>query len=161
MTDLDLLIAGGTVVTSTGRRRLHVGVRDGASPTSARRRRRPPAPSTPSGLFVLPGGVDTHVHLMDPGSPEREDFPTGTSAAAASGVTTIVEHSHGTPVRTVGDLREKTAYLRDRSNVDFGLAAHAWPGRRRGAAGCGRRASPSSRSSPAPRTGCPATTPRA
>ena len=65
---------------------------------------------------------------MDPGSPEREDFPTGTSAAAASGVTTIVEHSHGTPVRTVGDLREKTAYLRDRSNVDFGLAAHAWPG---------------------------------
>jgi len=77
---------------------------------------------------VLPGGLDTHVHLMDPGSPEREDFPTGTAAAAASGVTTIVEHSHGTPVRTVADLREKTAYLTDRSDVDFGLAAHAWPG---------------------------------
>jgi dihydroorotase (multifunctional complex type) len=128
MTDLELLIAGGTVVTSTGRRRLHVGVRDGAvayvGPET------PPAGSTvdATGLFVLPGGVDTHVHLMDPGSPEREDFPTGTSAAAASGVTTIVEHSHGTPVRTVGDLRDKAAYLHDRANVDFGLAAHAWPG---------------------------------
>jgi dihydroorotase-like cyclic amidohydrolase len=65
---------------------------------------------------------------MDPGSPEREDFPTGTSAAAASGVTTIVEHSHGTPVRNVADLRDKVAYLADRSNVDFGLAAHGWPG---------------------------------
>ena len=128
MTDLDLLVAGGTVVTSTGRRRLSVGVLDGAiayvgpeTPSAART-------VDASGLLVLPGGVDTHVHLMDPGSPEREDFPTGTSAAAASGVTTIVEHSHGTPVRTVDDLREKTAYLRERSNVDFGLAAHAWPG---------------------------------
>jgi dihydroorotase (multifunctional complex type) len=81
------------------------------------------------GLVVLPGGVDTHVHLMDPGSPEREDFPTGTAAAAAAGVTTIVEHSHGTPVRTVDDLRDKAAYLTERSDVDFGLAAHAWPGR--------------------------------
>jgi dihydroorotase (multifunctional complex type) len=81
-----------------------------------------------AGLLVLPGGVDTHVHLMDPGSTDREDFPTGTSAAAASGVTTIIEHSHGEPVRTVDDLRAKRGYLRGRSNVDYGLAAHAWPG---------------------------------
>ena len=128
MTDLDLLIAGGTVVTPSGRRRLHVGARDGViayvgpeTPAAART-------VDAGGLLVLPGGVDTHVHLMDPGSPEREDFPTGTAAASASGVTTIVEHSHGTPVRTVGDLREKQAYLRERSDVDFGLAAHAWPG---------------------------------
>ncbi|MCV2488839.1 amidohydrolase family protein [Geodermatophilus sp. YIM 151500] len=128
MADLDLLIAGGTVVDPTGRRRLSVGVRDGVVVHVG--------PGTPAarttvdaaGLLVLPGGVDTHVHLMDPGSPEREDFPTGTSAAAAAGVTTIVEHTHGSPVRTVGDLRDKTAYLHDRAEVDFGLAAHAWPG---------------------------------
>ena len=81
-----------------------------------------------SGMFVMPGGVDTHVHLMDPGDAEREDFPTGTSAAAASGVTTIIEHSHGRPVRSVADLIDKVDYLSDRSNVDYGLAAHAWPG---------------------------------
>jgi dihydroorotase (multifunctional complex type) len=128
MPDLDLLIAGGTVVSPTGRRRLSVGVRDGV--VSYLGPDRPSAGRTvdAAGLLVLPGGVDTHVHLMDPGSPEREDFPSGTSAAAASGVTTIVEHTHGTPVRTVGDLVDKTAYLADRSNVDFGLAAHAWPG---------------------------------
>ncbi|HEV7726591.1 MAG TPA: amidohydrolase family protein [Modestobacter sp.] len=135
MTDLDLLLAGGTVVSPGGRSRLDVGVRDGVvvhvGPGAPSARRTVDA----SGLFVLPGGVDTHVHLMDPGSPEREDFPTGTSAAAASGVTTIVEHSHGTPVRTVADLRGKVHHLRERSNVDYGLAAHAWPGQASDVAG--------------------------
>lgn len=129
MSELDLLVAGGTVVSPRGRRRAHVGVKDGvvrhvgAEEVAARER------VDASGLLVLPGAVDTHVHLMDPGSPEREDFPTGTAAAAAAGVTTIVEHSHGQPVRTTDDLADKRAHLRERSNVDYGLAAHAWPGR--------------------------------
>ncbi|MGC1214572.1 MAG: amidohydrolase family protein [Micromonospora sp.] len=128
MPDSDLLIAGGVIVSPNGRRPANVAVENGViryiGPD------RPSARQTvdATGLLVLPGGVDTHVHLMDPGSTEREDFPTGTSAAAASGVTTIIEHSHGQPVRTVNDLRGKLAYLAGRSNVDFGLAAHAWPG---------------------------------
>jgi dihydroorotase len=81
------------------------------------------------GLLVMPGMVDTHVHLMDPGPTDREDFPTGTAAAAARGVTTIVEHTHAHPVRDRNDLAEKVAYLRGRSNVSFGLAAHVWPDR--------------------------------
>jgi dihydroorotase (multifunctional complex type) len=128
MADADLLIAGGTVVTPEGRRRANLAVEGGViryiGPD------RPTARETvdAAGLLLLPGGVDTHVHLMDPGSTEREDFPTGTSAAAASGVTTIIEHSHGQPVRTTEDLRGKLAHLESRANVDFGLAAHAWPG---------------------------------
>ncbi|MGF1667256.1 MAG: dihydroorotase family protein [Acidimicrobiia bacterium] len=82
-----------------------------------------------TGLVVMPGGVDTHVHLMDPGPTEREDFPHGTRAAAARGVTTIVEHTHAHPIREVPDLKEKRQHLRGRSNVDFGLAAHVWPDR--------------------------------
>lgn len=78
-------------------------------------------------LLVLPGMVDTHVHLMDPGPTEREDFPTGTRAAAARGATTIVEHTHMRPVKSAGDLSEKRSHLRDRSNVDYALAAHVWP----------------------------------
>ena len=50
----------------------------------------------------MPGMVDTHVHLMDPSATEREDFPTGTAAAAIAGVTTIIEHAHGGPVREPG-----------------------------------------------------------
>ena len=80
-----------------------------------------------SGMIILPGMVDTHVHLMDPGPTEREDFPHGTRAAAARGVTTIVEHTHARPVRTPENLAEKIGYLQGRSNVDFGLAGHLWP----------------------------------
>jgi dihydroorotase (multifunctional complex type) len=73
--------------------------------------------------------VDTHVHLMDPGDDTREDFPTGTAAAAAAGVTTIIEHTHSRPLRLAADLHQKKTYLEGRSNVDFGLAAHVWPDR--------------------------------
>ncbi len=129
MTDLELLVAGGTVVSPGGRARLNVGVRGGRVAYVG-----PEQPSAEKtvdagGLLVLPGAVDTHVHLMDPGSPEREDFPTGTAAAAAAGVTTLLEHTHGSPVRSPDDLRAKLAHLTERSNVDYGLAAHAWPGR--------------------------------
>ena len=75
----------------------------------------------------MPGMVDAHVHFMDPAAPEREDFPAGSAAAARSGVTTVIEHTHAGPVRTPEDLQDKISYLQGRSSVDFGLAAHAWP----------------------------------
>lgn len=128
MAEVDLLVAGGTVVSPEGRRRANVAVHDGRIVAVTHERLSATREVDASGLLVMPGGVDTHVHLMDPGDAAREDFPTGTSAAAASGVTTIIEHSHGRPVRTVTDLHDKAHYLADRSNVDFGLAAHAWPG---------------------------------
>lgn len=80
-----------------------------------------------SGLLILPGMVDTHVHLMDPGPTDREDFPAGTRAAAARGATTIVEHTHAHPVRSPEDLADKRSHLEGRANVDFALAAHLWP----------------------------------
>lgn len=64
---------------------------------------------------------------MDPGDTSREDFPTGSAAAAAAGVTTIIEHTHQHPVRSPGDLAAKRAHLEGRSHVDYGLAAHVWP----------------------------------
>lgn len=80
-----------------------------------------------TGLFVMPGMVDAHVHFMDPGDASREDFPAGSAAAVRAGVTTVIEHTHGWPVRTPGELEAKAAHLDDRSHADFGLAAHAWP----------------------------------
>jgi allantoinase len=120
-------IEGGTLVTSTGRSRSHVYVADSriAAVSAARQPARECVDA--GGLLVLPGMVDAHVHLMDPAEPDREDFPTGTAAAAAAGVTTIVEHTHAGPVRTATELEEKRAYLETRARVDFALAAHAWP----------------------------------
>ncbi|HEY9468875.1 MAG TPA: amidohydrolase family protein, partial [Propionibacteriaceae bacterium] len=128
MTRVELAVVNGTVVGSSGRRQANLGVREGkivyvgTEPIEAEHE------IDALGLVVLPGGIDTHVHLMDPGSPDREDFPTGTAAAARAGVTTIIEHTHGAPVRSAQDLAEKVAYLGGRSHVDFALAAHAWPG---------------------------------
>lgn len=124
----DVIFAGGSVVQTDGVSRLNVVVRDG---TVAALTNEMPAGDVVdvSGLLLFPGMVDTHIHLMDPGPTEREDFPTGTRAAAARGVTTIVEHTHAHPVRSVVELDEKRAHLDGRSNVDYGLAAHVWPER--------------------------------
>jgi dihydroorotase (multifunctional complex type) len=123
----DLAVRGGTVVTAEGRAHLDVHISGGRIALVG--------PSQPaqeeidaSGLLVLPGMVETHAHLMDPGDPAREDFPSGTAAAVANGVTTILEHTHSHPVRTADDLAAKREHLTGRSWIDFGLVAHAWTG---------------------------------
>jgi len=80
------------------------------------------------GLVVLPGFIDQHVHFMDPGETDREDFIHGTTAAAMAGVTTIIEHTHSHPIRSVDDFINKKKYIEQRAIVDFGFAAHIWPG---------------------------------
>lgn len=124
----EFTLVGGEVVTDRDVVRTNVVVQDGR--IAALSEDRPTGDRVDvSGLLVFPGMVDTHVHLMDPGPTDREDFPTGTRAAAARGVTTIVEHTHAEPIRSVSDLDLKRSHLRGRSNVDFGLAAHVWPDR--------------------------------
>lgn len=74
------------------------------------------------GKYVMPGCVDGHTHMMDPGFTEREDFTTGTMAAAVGGITTVVDHHRTTPaVYSIGPLLEKIEYLNTKSCVDFGL----------------------------------------
>lgn len=121
-------VVGATVITSRGRARLNIGIDDGVISYVGPEVPKSTTTIDADGLVALPGGVDSHVHLMDPAATDREDFPTGTAAAAKAGVTTIIEHTHAGPIRTVDDLTAKREYLDSRSNVDYGLAAHAWPG---------------------------------
>ncbi len=73
------------------------------------------------GRFLLPGMVDEHVHMMDPGFTDREDWTTGTKAAARGGVTTVIDHHRSEPlVYTREILEEKAAYVDSRAVVDFG-----------------------------------------
>ena len=123
----DLAILGGTVVSSQSADRRNIYVDDGRVVAVTTDVMAADTVLDATGLHVLPGFVDTHVHLMDPGPTDREDFPTGTAAAVTRGVTTIVEHTHGHPIRLPKDLEEKRAYLAGRSHVDYGLAAHVWP----------------------------------
>lgn len=70
--------------------------------------------------LVLPGIVDPHVHLRDPGCPERETFMTGTMAAAAGGVTTICEHPISIPPQYSPQiLRNRLKVARNQAMVDY------------------------------------------
>jgi allantoinase len=73
--------------------------------------------------FVLPGVVDGHAHLHDPNFINREDFTSGTAAAAAGGVTTVVEMVLSTPVDTAEKVRAKIHLGEEMSLIDFSLHA--------------------------------------
>jgi allantoinase len=80
---------------------------------------------------LLPGLVDTHVHVNDPGRTEWEGFETATRAAAAGGVTTIVDMPLNSLPPTVDtdalEVKRKTA--RDKAHVDIGFWGGAIPGK--------------------------------
>jgi dihydroorotase (multifunctional complex type) len=125
----DLAIRGGEVVTPRGRTRADVYVQGGRVAAVTSEPHEAAEDADASGLLVMPGMVDAHVHFMDPGDPAREDFVTGSAAAARAGVTTVVEHTHARPVIAPADLEAKRRHVEARSRVDFALAAHAWPDR--------------------------------
>jgi allantoinase len=127
--NIDLVVRGATIVSPTGRVEADLLVSAGKVAGVV-------SPGTGSGaevvdatgLLLMPGGVDAHVHMQDPGLTEREDFITGTSAAAVGGVTTIVEHNRSLPFVVNADLmREKAAYLSDRALIDFAQLGGAHP----------------------------------
>ena len=64
------------------------------------------------GLWVLPGLIDPHVHLRDPGYPEKETIITGLRAAAAGGFTTVAAMANSSPVN---DTPEITRYMLERA----------------------------------------------
>jgi allantoinase len=92
---------------------------------------RPSAPVTDAGeAWVFPGLVDTHVHINEPGRTEWEGFATATAAAAAGGITTLVDMPlNSDPVTTTIDaLRAKQAATAGKLAVDVGFHAGVVPG---------------------------------
>jgi len=81
-------------------------------------------------LVVLPGVVDTHVHVNEPGRTEWEGFETATRAAAAGGVTTIVDMPlNSVPVTTTPDaLEQKAQAAAGRATVDYAFWGGVVPG---------------------------------
>ncbi len=120
----DLVVRGGTLVTSSGIRTADIAVSggrivsveapgatlDGATQLDA------------TGLHILPGVIDTHVHTRHPGVPEREDFLSGTSAAAAGGITTIFEMPISKLAVNSGEsLAKRAELLQPTAVVDYAL----------------------------------------
>lgn len=120
----DAIVSGGTLVAGDRTFRGTVAVRDGKIAGLLEPHERPPANEIidATGLHVFPGLVDTHVHLRDPGHTEREDFHTGTMAAAAGGISTILEMPISTPtVNSAQVFRQRLAIVGPKAVVDFAL----------------------------------------
>ena len=128
----DLIVCGERVVLPTGLQPASVHVRDGRIVATAGYRDRPAGvPVIDAGaLVVLPGLVDTHVHLNDPGRAEWEGFDTGTRAAAAGGVTTVVDMPLNSVPSTVDvsafDAKMQAAH--GRCVIDVGFWGGVVPG---------------------------------
>ena len=73
-------------------------------------------------LLVLPGLIDEHVHLRDEGKAYKEDFQTGTAAAAAGGFTTILDMPNNEPVTmSLETLRNRMAIAERKVLVNVGF----------------------------------------
>lgn len=83
-----------------------------------------------SDLVISPGVVDAHVHINEPGRTDWEGFQTATKAAAAGGVTTLIDMPlNSSPVTTtVAALEAKRAAARDKCYVDVGFHGGLIPG---------------------------------
>lgn len=76
------------------------------------------------GKIILPGLIDVHVHMRDPGLTYKENFKTGTESAAAGGFTTVLDMPNTKPpTNTVHDFKNKLKIAESKSIVDFGLHA--------------------------------------
>ena len=121
----DLVIRGRGVITPEGVRAASVHVAEGRIVRMGAWEDTPPdVPVVDAGeSFVMPGLVDTHVHINEPGRTEWEGFETGTRAAAAGGVTTILDMPlNSIPATTTVDaLEAKREAARGKNivNVEF------------------------------------------
>ncbi|MEU6402587.1 allantoinase AllB [Streptomyces sp. NPDC046985] len=133
MSDAELMLRSTRVVTPEGTRAASVAVAGGTITAVL-----PYEAETPAGArledlgddALLPGLVDTHVHVNDPGRTEWEGFWTATRAAAAGGVTTLVDMPLNSlpPTTTVEHLRAKQAVAASKVHVDVGFWGGALPG---------------------------------
>ncbi len=129
---LDLVIRGSRVVASEFFGAASIHIRDGRIVAVAKRDDVPAGvPVYEAGnLAVMPGLVDTHVHINEPGRTEWEGFETATRAAAAGGVTTLVDMPlNSIPATTTAKAFEaKLAAANGKCWVDVGFWGGVVPG---------------------------------
>ncbi|MFF3325250.1 allantoinase AllB [Streptomyces sp. NPDC002889] len=130
--DVDLVLRSTRVVTPQGARAATVAVADGTIAAVGAY-----DAEVPSGArfedfgddVLLPGLVDTHVHVNDPGRTDWEGFWTATRAAAAGGITTLLDMPLNSlpPTTTAGHLETKRDVARGKAHIDVGFWGGAIP----------------------------------
>ncbi|AVV45081.1 allantoinase AllB [Streptomyces sp. P3] len=132
MSEAELVLRSRRVITPEGMRPAAVAVAGGAIAAVL-----PYDAPVPGGArledfgddVLLPGLVDTHVHVNDPGRTHWEGFWTATRAAAAGGITTLVDMPLNSlpPTTTVEHLRVKREVAADKAHIDVGFWGGSLP----------------------------------
>ncbi|MYS88873.1 MULTISPECIES: allantoinase AllB [Streptomyces] len=132
MSDAELVLRSTRVITPEGTRAASVAVAAGTITAVLPYDAPVPEAARLEDLgdhVLLPGLVDTHVHVNDPGRTEWEGFWTATRAAAAGGITTLVDMPLNSlpPTTTVAHLRTKQQVAADKAHIDVGFWGGALP----------------------------------
>src|SRR5215472_3890115 len=113
-------VADGGIVAADGRIAARLTGRDQAAADTVIDAR---------GRMLFAGFVDAHVHMRDPGQPQKEDFASGSAAAAIGGVTTVMcMPNTRPPIDSVAGFELARSAGERASHVDFALQAAVHPG---------------------------------
>ena len=126
-----MIIRGGTIVTARGVERADIVIADGRIVEVGANLDESGTEIDAKGLHAFPGGIDSHVHLNEPGRTEWEDIAHGTAALAAGGYTAFVDMPlNNLPVTTTVDALDlKLAAMRRWAKIDYGFTeAHTAQG---------------------------------
>lgn len=128
----DMLVRRGRVVGEDGVAVRSIAISDGKVRELVSEGEEPTAREVieADGLLVFPGIVDSHVHFREPGLTHKEDFASGSQAAAAGGVTTVMVMPTDNPFTiTPESFSEKLSLAQGRTHVDYAIQAGVGPAR--------------------------------
>lgn len=123
-TKADLVVANGRIVTPDSVFEGSIAIKDGKVLAVGDLEAMPLAAELfdAAGMHILPGAIDDHVHFRDPGYPHKEDWESGTAAAAFGGVTCVFDMPNTIPPTANGEiLAAKHAIASSKAHIDFGL----------------------------------------
>ncbi len=121
---VDLVIHGGALVSPDGITEQSLAVDNGVIVAIGDGSDMPNGRDTidATGLHVLPGAIDVHVHFREPGFSHKETWTSATQAAAVGGITTVFDMPNtNPPTATVAAVRQKLDIAQRQACVDFGV----------------------------------------
>jgi len=124
MDKIDLIIEGGTIYTPNGHFCADIAVKNEKIEAIGSRAVFPPAKKTidASNLCILPGLWHSHCHFREPGHSGKEDFESGSKAAAAGGITFCLDMTNNDPhPTTLESFEQKRETVQKKSFIDFGI----------------------------------------